>query len=369
MTRAVALLMALALAACSAQTTPATPVLVADDGLAYWPADAWRVAPPDDVSIDGARIARLVARLKTGQEGAIQALLIIRHGYLVTEEYFGWSASTPHTLQSVTKSVTSLLAGIAVSDGSLAIDRPVLDVFPQYTDVQFLDARKRALAVRHLLTMRTGMDFFEDPYPGSPLDQLNRSTGDWVKFVLDRPMLGDPGGTWSYNSGGVITLGGILRATTGKNVDVFARERLFEPIGIRGEQWYRSPFDGLPHTGGGLSLRPQDLARIGYLVLRHGKWGDRQIVPQSWLDQSITAASTLGFVGRGVGYGFLWWLFPLSGTSFDQRADMIITGSGAQGQWLFIVPKYDLVVVFMSNLSDFSGPVNLLYGDVLPAVR
>jgi hypothetical protein len=126
------------------------PVLVRDDGLSYWPADVWRSAPPDDVSIDGVRLARLVGRLKAGQEGAIQCLLVVRRGYLVTEQYFGWSASTPHTLQSVTKSVTSLLAGIAVSDDALRIDRPVLDIFPQYTDLQNLDARKRALTMRHL---------------------------------------------------------------------------------------------------------------------------------------------------------------------------------------------------------------------------
>lgn len=155
------------------------------------------------------------------------------------------------------------------------------------------------------------MDFYEQPYDDSPLDQLNRSAGDWTKFILDRPMTGAPGNEWAYNSGAAILSGAVIREISGTNVDAFARTELFEPIGVRGETWFKSPFDGLPHCGGGLNLRTVDLARVGYLVLRGGAWGSRQIIPPAWLAASIAPDSRGGpvfFSNYGSAYGNFWAL-------------------------------------------------------------
>jgi CubicO group peptidase (beta-lactamase class C family) len=292
---------------------------------------------------------------------------VVRYGYLVIEQYNGWSAGRAHTLQSVTKSVTSLLFGILQQQAgsAAALDRPVVDVFSRYSEIANLDERKQALTLRHLLMMRTGMDFWEQPYPGSPLDQLNRSTDDWVKFVLDRPMIGDPGESWAYNSGAAIVIGGVIRELSGVNTDEFARNELFAPVGIVGELWARSPFDRLPHCGGGLSLKPADLARIGYLVLRRGRWGDRQVVPASWVDASVEPLSSgpeLLFSGFDPAYGYFWWRFPsrLGGSDRD-----VIAASGSGGQWLFIVPRLDLVVAIAAS----SGAGLVLLYDLLPGVH
>jgi CubicO group peptidase (beta-lactamase class C family) len=337
---------------------------LADSGAAYVPGAQWRIASAPRAGFDSARIATLTRDLTSGRYGSIDAVLIVRHGYLVYERYDGWVPSTAHTLQSVTKSVTALLFGIAAQNGGLELDRSVLDVFERYSDIASVDQRKRSLTLGHLLSMRTSMDFWESPYAESPLDQLNRSNGDWVRFVLDRPMTGEPGTTWSYNSGAPILICGALREVTGEGLAEFARRELFAPLGITNERWFTSPFDGLPHCGGGLFLKPADLARIGYLVLRDGRWGDRQVVPSAWLSAATRAHSlNVLFTSYGSDYGYYWWLFPEQPGGPNSN---VIAASGAGGQWLFVIPKFDLVVAVAA--SNGNG-LDLLYEAVLPAIR
>lgn len=329
----------------------------------------WPIATPEDAGLDASRLTALAQRLRRGELGARHALLIARGGRLALEEYFdGSGIDDVHTLQSVTKSVTSLLVGIAHDQGRLAsVDAQVLSLLPRYSDLRGADPRKDALSVRNLLEMRGGLDWSEDPYAGSDLEALNNSRGDWVRFVLEHPMREAPGTSWQYNSGGVIVLAGVLRDATGMDPDDFARAFLFEPLGIRDATWYRAPFDGLPHTGGGLSLRARDMAKLGELMLRDGRWGERRVVSEEWL-AAVTARVSGPIPGwpRSVRYGRLWWLFPRA----DAQPD-VITASGAGGQWIFILRDLDLVVAFTSDRAsaDFFRPVDLLFDEILPAVR
>jgi CubicO group peptidase (beta-lactamase class C family) len=346
-----------------AQITP-----LADSGRAYFPGAEWRTASPSAAGFDATRVQSLTSDIDGGRYGTMRGIVVVRYGHVVLEHYNGWSREQAHTMQSVTKSVTSLLLGVlsAKSPAAMNLDRPVLDVFPRYTNIANVDARKRALTLRHLVTMRTSMDFWEQPYDGSPLDQLNRSARDWTKFVLDRAMTGTPGTEWAYNSGAAILAGSVIREISGTNVDAFARMELFEPIGVRGETWARSPFDGLPHCGGGLNLRAVDLARVGYLVLRGGTWGTRQIIPSSWLAASIAPDSRgapVFFSSYGSAYGYFWWLFPTRRGNNDTG---VIAASGSGGQWLFVVPSLDLVVAIVA--SNGAG-LDLFYDGVLAAIR
>jgi CubicO group peptidase (beta-lactamase class C family) len=179
-------------------------------------------------------------------------------------------------------------------------------------------------------------------------------------------MTGTPGNTWSYNSGAAILMGAAIREITGENVDAFARRTLFAPIGVRNERWERSPYDGLPHCGGGLSLTAPDLARVGYLMLRRGRWGDTRIVPAAWVDlttPAVSRGSPVFFSNMGAGYGYYWWTFPLvSGGTGEE----IIAGSGSGGQWLFIIPSRDLVIAVIAGNGDGLG---LLYRGILPALN
>ncbi|MES2177217.1 MAG: serine hydrolase [Gemmatimonadota bacterium] len=294
---------------------------------------------------------------------------------MVAEQYYGVTAGSTHTMQSVTKSVTSLLTGIAFDEGHLSsLDAPVLSFFPEYSDLANVDAEKRALSLRHLLTMRTSMSFYENPYPGSPLQQLNDCRGcDWLHLILDRPMTGTPGTTWQYNSGAPIVVGGILFAATGMPADEYARQKLFTPLGISNWSWYKGNPNGLPHLGGGLDLRTSDLARIGYLVLRRGSWAGKQIVPRAWIDSSTrrVTTSTERYFPRNTDYGMYWWLFPRNNQPGSASGDdYIIAASGSGGQWLFIDPRLDLIVVFTAALgsSSWSG-VQIFFDELLPAIR
>ena len=351
--------------------TPVEPV--PQDGATYWPAAEWRRASPAQVGLDPGRIAGLVTRLRGNQIPSIHSLLMVRQGYLAVEEYFnGSSAGSVHTLQSVTKSVTSLLVGIALEQGAVAsVSSPVVGFFPEYPDLLNLDDRKRAMTLRDILTMRTGLDWSEDPYEGSPLQALNATHTEWIRFVLDWPMRETPGTRFEYNSGGVIVLGGVIYNTTGVAADQFARTNLFDPIGVGPATWYIGGPNGLPHMGGGLNLRAKDMARLGYLVLRDGQWGVHQVISRAWLTAALAPAvlRPRTFAGYPVDYGYLWWLLPLDGRGpTGDRDATIYTASGAQGQWIFVIPRHDLVIVVTAGTSQFDAPVRFLYQDLLPAV-
>jgi len=364
------LFVALLIVACRHSSVEGPGVTALPDSVAnYFPGETWRRAAPAVVGFDATRISALESDVAGSRYGAIDALIVVRYGELVVEKYNNWSADRAHTMQSVSKSVTSLLVGILQSarpDGSASLDKRIVDIMRRYAPFANDDDRKDALTLRNLLMMRTSMDFWEQPYSGSPLDQLNRSTGDWTRFIVDRPMTGRPGGTWGYNSGAAILSCAIIRELSSQSADEFARRELFAPIGIGGETWFKSPFDGLPHCGGGLNLRPIDMARIGYLVLRHGRWNDRQIVRSGWIDSSTTRLSQgpeLIFSSYNSGYGYFWWTFPTQRGGADAG---VIAASGAGGQWIFIVPSLDLVVAIAATNS---AGLDLLYDGILASIR
>jgi CubicO group peptidase (beta-lactamase class C family) len=365
--RAPVLLALVQLSLAGSQTT--TPqAQVADSGATYVPGPSWRTASPAAVGLDSSRMGKLQGDVAAGRYGATQSVLVVRFGHLVHQQYIGWDPTTPHTMQSVSKSITSLLYGILLArvGAAASLDRRVLEVFSGYQNLANPSGDKQAITVRDLLAMRDGLDFWEQPYPGSPLDSMNRSQGDWVRLILDRPMRSVPNARWSYNSGAAILTCAAIREIAGEPADDFARRELFAPIGVTGETWFVSPYDGLPHCGGGLFLKPADLARVGYLVLRHGKWGDRQVVPSSWIEsatRSYSSGPALFFSNYGAQYGFFWWLFPLTRAGAGTG---IIAASGSGGQWLFVVPAYDLVVAIAGTQAN---GLSILYDGILPALR
>ena len=323
----------------------------------------WPSATPESQGMDPSMLRDLVRRIDRREYGLVTSLVIARDGRLVVEEYFlGWTRDRVHTMQSVTKSVTSLLVGLAVDRGRLAVTDRVVDFFPDYAPVANLDDRKRAMTIRDLLTMRTGLDWSEASYTGSPLERLNTCQCDWLRLVLDWPLREDPGTRWEYNSGGVITLGGIVGRSTGQRVDRWAAAELFGPLEVQAASWVSGLPDGLPHTGGGLYLRPRDAAKIGQVVLGNGRWRGRQLVSSDWITESTTPSlmNVRGFGARPVDYGYLWWRLPGG----------VTTAAGAQGQWIFVVPDRNLVVATTaeSNGDFLSGP-DILYGHILAAAR
>lgn len=309
--------------------------------------DGWTVASPASMGIDEQAIEALASRIEAEEFGHVHALVVVRHGQLAYERYFHeYDGMEPHTLQSVTKSVTSALVGIALERGDIAsLDLTLGELFPDYADIFAASPAKAGIRIRDLLSMRAGMAWDESTWPISDdrndVGRLNRSA-DWVRSALEQPMSATPGSTWTYSSGAVILLSRILLTETGMDAIAYARENLFGPLGITNFVWYRNPVDGLPHTGGGLRLVPRDLARFGQLYLDAGVWDGQRILTEAWVHDSGRVLSTVGENG----YGYLWWLRSLRGVlgHSPARSDVLF-GWGYGGQHVFVSADLDLVVV------------------------
>ncbi len=332
---------------------------------------AWERVAPSDAGLDPVRLQGLVNEIRDGARFPnLHSLLVVRHGALVVEEYFaGYGPNDLHTLQSVTKSVTSSLVGIALEQGHLlGLDERVVEFFPQWKEEIADDPRRAAMTLRDLLTMRSGTDYHERGN-NSPHDQLNRLRTGWDRFYLARPMEAEPGERFLYDSGGVILLSSLLKARAGVHAHVFAADHLFAPLGVTRTGWFTND-DGHPHTGGGLDLRPRDMARFGQLYLQGGRWMGHQIVPQEWVEESTRMHVRLDERGHTIGYGYLWWI--LEPDPDGKGTETIYAAMGFRAQYIFVVPEHDMVVVVTGGTrsrADQIKPVLFLYSHILPAIE
>lgn len=309
----------------------------------YWPTESWQTASPEDHCLDPDQLARAQAHLAEHYPH-VDSLLVIRHGYLVTEHYSNSAGPDAlHNVKSVTKSVLSALFGIALDTGDLeSLDVPVSDYLATYlasTD----DRRKREITIRDLLTMRSGLDWSE----WGPNTIEMTASKDWIRYVLDRPLIHDPGTHFNYSTGDTQLLSGVLYRAAGMVAADYADLYLFGPLGIRRREWPADP-QGYTIGGAELSLTPRDLAKIGYLYLNGGIWEGEQLLPRDWVLAStrtqvrvIPASAT----GTPVCYGYLWWLRPQQ----DHPSFMAV---GYGGQYIYAVPDLDLLVVITGDLKQ-----------------
>jgi CubicO group peptidase (beta-lactamase class C family) len=349
-----------------------------------WPTQGWSSATPQSVGLDPKVLAEIDADIAGGKYGYIDSMLVIRHGKLVYDRsykhdydrIYAKQAKEPgplnahdpsgpynyfnswwhpfyrrgelHSLQSVTKTVTSIAIGAATARGEFpSIDTPILKFFDE-SKVANIDERKRRVTIRHLLTMTGGFDWNETLPYHDPRNSASRmeASPDWVQFTIDRPMAREPGIEFNYSSGESELLALIFRVATGKDVEEYAAGNLFAPLGITEYYWKRIP-SGLADTEGGLYLKSHDLAKIAYLFLRNGVWEGKQIVTPDWVKASVTPAVNVG--RNGVKYGYKWWLYPYG----EGNSKLAWAGSGFGGQMPIIVPDQDLVIVFTGwNILD-----------------
>ncbi len=339
----------------------------------YFPKSDWRIGNPKEQGIDQDRMEEFVSQLRTGKvQKSISSFLIVKNGYLVVNETFGsYDGATPHTLQSVTKSITSTLIGAAIQNGFISsLDQKVFSFFPDYKQISHLDARKKSMTLEHALTMRTGQTWTGERHLGP----LNRYQGDRMKYVLDYEMETQPGKLWYYNSGIAILMGGLLKNATGVSTQDFAKQYLFDPMYIENVKWKWS-HKGIPHTGGGLFLKPTDLAKIGYLYLRNGQWNGKQILPEWWVKKAtqrhVPITENIAGISK-ISYGYMWWLMDMDKKSESSEPPEIYMAYGHWGQFIFVIPNYDMIVVFTNNSSasypDEIRPISLFYDYVLPAI-
>lgn len=319
-----------------------------------WSGD-WRTVPAAEVGLDPKRLERAVERI--AQLDGLHGVLVARHGKLVVERHFRGSAGNrPHNLKSASKSVLSALAGLAIEKGLLDLDQPIADVLPEAADLD--DTGKRAITVRHLLTMTSGLESTSFGNYGSWVASRN-----WVRAALARPLQAEPGTRFSYSTGSTHLLSATLSRAAGRSTHDFAREHLFDPLGISRSAWARDR-QGVHMGGNNLSLLPRDMLKFGQLYLNRGRWNGSQLLPWRWVDQS-TRPGRVGPRGRGRiygGYGYLWWL---RGTR--ERGAYIASGYG--GQYIYVAPAEDLVVVIISTeISKGRGWRGELFGIIREGV-
>jgi CubicO group peptidase (beta-lactamase class C family) len=302
--------------------------------------------------MDSTQLERMFDVIRDEQLG-IHSVVVVRNGHIVAERYYPpYQADTKHQLYSVTKSFISALIGIAIAEGYIdGVDHRVLDFFPEHTFAN-LDARKQAMTLEHLLTMTSGLDWEE----GMPIYQELSRASDWVQFVLDGPMVAEPGSEFNYCSGCSHLMSAIVQETTGTGTLEYAQDRLFEPLGINDFHWELDA-SGIPNGGWGLDLTPRDMAKFGYLYLNDGVWDGQQVVPTEWVTASVN--DRIEFDDRW-GYGYQWWIYP----PFDAYSAV---GLGAQ--LIVVIPDSELVVVFTAALSDNAALLELIESFIVPAVQ
>jgi CubicO group peptidase (beta-lactamase class C family) len=260
-----------------------------------------------------------------------------------------FDADTLHDMKSVSKSVASLAVGIAIDRGLIgSVNEPIFSFFPELSDLR--SPEKDRIQLLHVLTMSMGLKWVEaTPATGDEDNDEARMhrASDPCRYVLGLAATAPAGQEFFYNTGALTLVSAIIRKATGRPLDEFARAMMFEPLGITGVEWIRVKGD--TDAGGGLRLRPRDMAKIGRFVLAGGRWNDRQVVSKAWIEIS-TAPKIKGT--DGLFYGYLWWL---GRSLLNGREVHWVSALGRGGQSIRIIPELDLVVVVTAGYyQDYS---------------
>jgi len=303
---------------------------------------------------------KLVAGIESGLLRDLHVVLAASAGDVILEHYVegideawgrplgnvAFDAGTLHDLRSVTKSVVSLLYGIALDRGLVPPpEAPLVAQFPEYTDLAADPARAK-ITVGHALTMTLGMEWDENRPYSDPLNSeiAMELAPDRYRFVLDRPIIAEPGSRWIYSGGSFALVGAIIARGTGKALPDFAREVLFAPLGIERFHWSAGN-DGVASAASGLRLTAPDLLKIGQLLLRNGLWDGQRIVSQEWIEVSFTPATS---TPDGLGYGRLWFIGDAPAPAFGAPKPWL-AGFGNGGQRLWLMPDADIAAVMYAG--------------------
>jgi CubicO group peptidase (beta-lactamase class C family) len=363
-----------------AQTPPAAP------------SRGWPDSTPEKEGLDRGSLDAFDRELASGAHGYVDSMLVIRHGRVVYEKEYDHSKDYArlfagkgaagiynyydpawhpfykdtrlHTMQSVSKSVTSALIGIAIGRKQISgVDAKVTALLADWHPAP--DPRRDAMTLSDVLTMTTGIRWDEESTDYT--DPRNNcavmeSKDDWVRYVLEQPMAADPGKVFVYNSGATELLSAVIQKATGGTADDYAKANLFGPLGIDAFYWKRTP-KGLSDTEGGLYLAPRDLAKIGDVYMHDGVWRGRRVLPAGWAKESTR--SRVATKEKGFGYGYQWWIPPAS-AGYESYAAW-----GYGGQFLFVVPRLELIAVFTGwNIYDKPElDPQLALANVLKSVR
>jgi hypothetical protein len=375
-----------------------------------WPTNGWATASPGSVGLDEQVLLRLdhdmasgkysqmidsfavfrcgkkvfertyphdYAKLyskEAGERGPYNERLTGRYNYFDSYWFPYYHGTDLHTMQSVSKTVTSVVIGAAIQRGDFkaSLDTSVLKYFDTANGnsrVKNVDDRKRRMTLRDLLTMTAGFEWNDEGFvTGDPHNDtsLMEASDDWVQYAIDKTMVAEPGKVWNYSSGATELLAYVFQKETGQDIDDYGQKYLFAPLGIRHE-WKRT-YLGVVDSEGGLYLNGSDLAKIGYLYLHDGMWDGQRIVSSEWVKESVTPyfqTDTEEQFKDGFKYGFQWWLSKL-----PDSTEYVWMARGFGGQNLQVFPNEGLIVTFTGwDILPSSTGIEPIPSDFLPLVK
>ena len=335
--------------------------------------DGLRVIAPTLAGLDTTALHRLAALQVSDVAPKTTSILIARGGALAWEAYFGdGSRDRLNNTRSATKSVTALAVEAALADGKLSsADAKVLDFFPDLQPIKHEDTAKRAITLRDLLTMSSALACNDDDNASPGNEDRMHPNRDWTRWAIDLPM--DPAylrdsigrGPWRYCTAGAFLLGQIVQRATGERVDSYVNRRVLKPLGITKSEWQFSPSNEVM-TGGGLSLRSRDLAKLAVLVQHRGAWNGQQLIPATWIGDVLTVRRN---AYPGQDYGSLFWHRDYKSRCGTSSA-WYMAGNG--GNAILVLDNLDAVIVITRTNFNQRGMHQqtqaLLEDWILPAI-
>jgi CubicO group peptidase (beta-lactamase class C family) len=347
--------------------------------------DGIKTASLSEVGIDSNKIIELTDSILAGYYTNVHSLLIIRHNKLVYENYFpgedefftqklgviNHGRDSLHDCRSISKSVVSSCVGIAIGQGKIkSVNEKIFTYLPEYA--LYDTGMKKDITIKDLLTMSSGIEWNElIPYEDSANSE--RKIGeqiDPVKYYLSQRIISKPGTVWNYSAGCTYTLAAIVKKVTGLDIDAFAKQNIFDPLGISDFVWLKRA-NGLPYAPAGLRLRSRDMAKFGSLYLNQGKWKNKQIIPEVWTEESFKFQIT---IEQFKGYGYQFWCYSGPDDVIDRQITKTIQAEGRGDQRIFVNNQYDfLVVMTAGNYSQHPkqgrSPDDAFVKYVYPAIK
>lgn len=302
---------------------------------------------PNAEYFEVAKLEELNKQIKEGAFGDIHSLVILRSDKIVFENYYSnYQRSDLHPIGAATQGVVSALMGaMALEDDAINLNARIIDLLPEYQQYFSDIPQKDQIEIRHLMSNTSGLWWDEWTHPFGSEDNdayVMTQSGDWIANVLSTPMIREPGFEFNYNSGNGILMAPIMQNLTGVELEQYATEKLFNPLDISRWKWERIPGDFV-NTSWGLHLRPMDFAKIGYLFLQQGIWNEQSVFDENWRRRSSRFRVS---ISNYYNYGYFWWSFSaLADVVFRLKQNDVFFSWGDGGQFLFIIPHLDMVIV------------------------
>ncbi len=313
-----------------------------------WGADLPR-SSPEAQGISSAAVLDFI-RSADRDVQSLHSFMLVRHGQVVAEGWWApYRAELTHVLFSLSKSFTSTAIGLAVAEGRLSVDDPVLKYFPDEAPAS-PSPNLKAMRIRDLLRMNTG----HETEPPRPPDQ------SWQRVFLEHPVRFKPGTHFLYNTSATYMLAAIVEKTTGVSLLEYLQPRLFEPLGIQKATWDKSP-EGICLGGYGLKVQTEDIARFGQLYLQKGNWHGQQLIPAAWVEEATSFQTSNGSNPKSdwdQGYGYQFW----------RCQNGAYRGDGAFGQYCVVLPDKDAVIAITAGLGNMQAVLDLVWAKLLPGM-